>query len=59
MRLQKIWMFSELADDIVEAAHLYPAHDPQGIVESWLKEDPAAKIIVVDGANKIALYASQ
>jgi nickel-dependent lactate racemase len=56
-RLRRIWMHSEIPDDLVEAAHLYPAHDPQAVVNTWLAERPDAKITVVDGANKIALYA--
>jgi hypothetical protein len=26
-------------------------------VDNWLTEQPDAKVIIVDGANKIALYA--
>ena len=55
-RLRRIWMYSEIADDLVEAAHLHPTHDPQVIVDGWLAEQPDAKITIVDGANKIALY---
>lgn len=55
-RLHRIWMYSQIPDDLIKAAHLYPAHDPQVIVDGWLTDDPNAKIIVVDGANKIALY---
>jgi nickel-dependent lactate racemase len=55
-RLRRIWMHSEIADDLVEAAHLYPTHDPQAVVDGWLAEQPGAKITIVDGANKIALY---
>lgn len=56
-RLQRIWMYSQVPDDLIEAAHLHPTHHPQAIVDHWLTEDPNTKIIVVDGANKIALYA--
>jgi len=55
-RLRRIWMYSQIPDDLIQAAHLYPAHHPQVVVDGWLAEDPDAKIIVVDGANKIALY---
>ena len=55
-RLRRIWMYSEIPDDLVEAAHLYPTHDLQGVVDRWLAEQPDARITVVDGANKIALY---
>jgi len=56
-RLKRIHIYSQIPDDLVRAAHLYPAYDPQAIVDNWLAEQPDAKIIVVDGANKIALYA--
>jgi nickel-dependent lactate racemase len=56
-RLRKIWMHSEIPDDLVRAAHLCPAHRPQAVVDGWLAEDPDTRITIVDGANKIALYA--
>jgi len=43
-------------DELIETMHLHPAHQPQEAVDNWLAEDPAAKITIVDGANKIALY---
>jgi len=55
-RLRQIWMYSEIPNNIIETIHLHPAHQPQKVVGNWLAEDPAAKITVVDGANKIALY---
>ncbi len=55
-RLRRIWMHSEIPDDLVEAAYLYPTHGPQAVVDGWLAEQPGAKITIVDGANKIALY---
>lgn len=56
-RLRRIWMHSEIPDDLIEAAHLYPTHDPQAVVDGWLAGQLDTKITVVDGANKIALYA--
>ncbi len=56
-RLRRIWIYSELPDSLVEAAHLYPTRQPQVIVDNWLVEEPDVRISVVDGANKIALYA--
>ena len=57
-RLRRIWMHSGIPDDLIEAAHLYPAHDPQAVVDGWLTEEPDVKITIVDGANKIALYGA-
>lgn len=56
-RLRRIWMHSEIPDNLVGAAHLYSTHEPQVVVDGWLTEQPDVKITVVDGANKIALYA--
>ncbi len=56
-RLRRIWMFSEIPDGIVEAIHLRATHKPQAVVDNWLAENPNARITVVDGANKVALYA--
>jgi nickel-dependent lactate racemase len=55
-RLRRIHMYSQIPDDIVRAAHLYPAHEPQAVVDDWLAEQPDAGITIVDGANKIAIY---
>ena len=48
-------MHSQIPDNLIEAAHLHPAHDPQAVVDGWLTEQPDARIIFVDGANKVAL----
>jgi hypothetical protein len=46
-----------MPDEMVLAAHLFPAHEPQAVVDDWLTEQPDTKITIVDGANKIALYS--
>ncbi|MHC4474431.1 MAG: lactate racemase domain-containing protein [Planctomycetota bacterium] len=56
-RLRRISIHSQIPDDLVKAAHLYPTDKPQSVVDAWLAEDPQIKITIVDGANKIALYA--
>ena len=56
-RLRRIWMHTQIPDNLVEAAHLHPAHDPQAVVDGWLAEQPDVKIVFVDGANKVALQA--
>ena len=55
-RLRRIHICSQIPDDLIRAAHLHPAHEPQAVVDDWLAEQPDAKITIVDGANKIALY---
>jgi nickel-dependent lactate racemase len=56
-RVRRIWMFSQMPDEVVEAVHLRATHKPQTVVDNWLAENPNARITVVDGANKVALYA--
>ena len=57
-RLRRIHIYTQIPDDIIRAAHLSPAHEPQAIIDNWLNEQPDAKITIVDGANKIALYSA-
>ncbi len=58
-RLRRIWVYSEIGDELIAAAHLHATGDLQAVVDGWIAEDPETKITVVDGANKIALYARQ
>lgn len=55
-RTAAIRMYSELPDAQIADAHLVPAADPAAVVARWIEDNPAVKINVVDGANKIALY---
>jgi len=55
-RLRQIWIYSEIPDKLIEAVHLHATHEPQAVVDGWLAEQPDAKITIVDGANKVALY---
>jgi len=56
-RLRRIWLYSQIPDALVEAAHLHTAHNPQAVVDGWIAEDSETQIKLVDGANKVALYA--
>ena len=56
-RLRRIWMHSQISDNLVEAVHLRPAPDPQAVVDGWVAEQGDVKIVFVDGANKVALQA--
>lgn len=55
-RLRRIWVYSAIADNVLEKAHLFPTSDPQSIVDGWLSKNPDVKITIVDGANNVALY---
>jgi nickel-dependent lactate racemase len=57
-RLRRINIYSQIPDDLIRTAHLCPAHEPQAVVDGWLTDQPDVKIIIVDGANKIALYST-
>lgn len=55
-RLRRIWMHSQIPADQIAAMHLLASDNPQAVVDGWLAENPAVRITVVDGANKLALY---
>lgn len=56
-RMRRIWVYSQIPDEFIKAAHLYPTGQPQKVVDNWLIQEPDVKIMVADGANKIALHA--
>lgn len=56
-RLRSIEIYTELASGVLKNAHLAKAVDPQEVVDNWIKDDPGARILVFDDANKIAVYA--
>ena len=57
-RMRRIHVYSEMPAELVKAAHLCPIDDPQAVVDGWISQNPAAKITIVDGANKIALLGN-
>ncbi|MCE5341437.1 MAG: lactate racemase domain-containing protein [Planctomycetaceae bacterium] len=54
-RLRKLWLYSKLPAEMIKAAHLHPAENMQTVIDEWIKEKPNVKILVVGGANKLAL----
>ena len=56
-RLRRLWVHSQIPADLLQAAHLHPTDNPQAVVDTWLAEQPDTKILIVDGANKVALRA--
>ncbi len=54
-RLRKLWVYSEMPDDQIVAAHMTPVDNPQEVIDGWFAENPSEKILVVNGANKLAL----
>ncbi len=57
-RVSKIRMYTELDATIVTSAHLIKADNPQSVIDGWIAEDPNVKILILDKANKLAVYAS-
>lgn len=54
-RLHCLWMHTELAPSNVRKIHLRPCSDCQQIINGWLTQRSDARILVVDGANKLLL----
>lgn len=52
----RIYGYSSLSDTILESVSIQPVDNPQGIIDKWLQDDPQDKILVVDKANKLAVY---
>ncbi len=57
LRLSSIKMYTELDKDTVDRAHLTKIADPQQVVDEWIEEDPDVQILVLDKANKLAVYS--
>ena len=56
-RLDRIELHSGLDPTLVEAAHMSPVADPQGVVDGWIAADPGEGILVFDDASKNAVYS--
>lgn len=54
-----IYGYSSLQSSILESIGMIPVQDPQSTVDRWLSEDPDARILVVDRANKLAVYGDK
>ena len=53
----KIYGYSSLSDGILESVDIKPVNDPQSVIDEWLQDNPDDKILFVDKANKLAVYA--
>ncbi len=54
-RTNKIWMYSDIEPAKIKKAHLWPASNPQTVVDRWLSDEPNCQITIVDGANKVSI----
>jgi nickel-dependent lactate racemase len=55
-KTEKLWLYSNLRKEEVEAMHLYPTSSPQQVVDGWLRENPSEKILAFDQASNLAIY---
>jgi len=58
-RLDKLWFYSRMDPAIVENVHMHPCENPQDVIAAWLTQKQNAKILIVDGANKLLLYPQE
>jgi len=54
---EAVHLTSSLAPEQVRAIHLQPSPSPQAVVDQWLTDNPQARILVFDQANKLAIQA--
>lgn len=53
-----VYGHSTLSDSILRSVGIEPVSDPQSVIDTWLAKDPEDKILVVDKANKLAVYST-
>ncbi|MFW9845218.1 MAG: lactate racemase domain-containing protein [Candidatus Thorarchaeota archaeon] len=56
-RVSSIKMYTDLDAGTVDSAHLEKVNDIQSVIDTWIAEDPAVKILILDKGNKIAVYS--
>jgi nickel-dependent lactate racemase len=57
-RVSSVKMYTTLAKETVEAAHLTKVDDIQSVIDAWISENQDTKILVLDKGNKVAVYSS-
>jgi nickel-dependent lactate racemase len=57
-RVSSVKMYTTLAKETVESAHLTKVDDIQSVIDAWISENPKTKILVLDKGNKTAVYSS-
>lgn len=56
-RVRAIHVTSALPAEALAAAHLTPAPDPQALLDRWLAEDPAVRVLFLDEGNRLHVRA--
>jgi nickel-dependent lactate racemase len=57
-RVSRVKIYTKLDEEIVLNAHLEKENNPQSVIDQWISEDPAVKIMILDKGNKIAVYSN-
>jgi len=52
----KVYGYSSLEDYVMESVGIKPVKNPQDVIDKWLADDPEDRIMVIDKANKLAVY---
>jgi nickel-dependent lactate racemase len=58
-RLEKLWLYTEISPFCVKNIHMAPCDSLRYVISKWLTCRPDAKILIVDGANKLLLRNSE
>ncbi|MGB9595051.1 MAG: hypothetical protein ACPL7B_02115, partial [Candidatus Poribacteria bacterium] len=53
-----VYGYSKLDKSVMKNIGIEPIDNHQEVIERWLSYDPSGKILVVDKANKLAIYKS-
>lgn len=56
MKNIKIYMYSELADEVLKSINIIPVVSPQEIIDRWIKENSNVLISVFNNANKLSIF---
>jgi nickel-dependent lactate racemase len=55
-RINKVYIHSEYNHKDLQDIGAIPVDDPQKVIDNWINKDAAAKILILNKANKLALY---
>lgn len=57
-RVSKVYIYSDYNHTDLQDIGATPIDDPQKVINNWIKKDTTAKILILNKANKLALYKS-
>jgi len=53
-----VYGYSSLSNSVMKSIGIEPVDDPQKVIDMWLSKDHNDKILVIDKANKLAVYGT-